>query len=255
MTIPLLPYRSSRTSCRSRADWIGLTHDGAAGARGAWAQRKNVQLLDLPLNEALVGLRHQQVDAVIQVIGAPADSIRDALLTDVSLRLVPLSERAVALTAASNAGYFAHTIPRGAYATQKQDVRTIATAALLLVGADLAESEVGALTVTCSERDEILLRAAAHRARRCPLRMPGSVCRYRCTAAKALDGLSKPTASPPASPAAPPPGSAGKQTKHGDRQEYLWAPRLTLVEHCQKVMACRSSGCPRRAFFCPFCHG
>ena len=106
---------------------------------------KNVQMLDLPLNEALIGLRQKQVDAVIQVIGAPADSIRDAL-TDVPLRLVPLSERAVTALVASNAGYFAHTIPRGAYATQKQDVRTIATAALLLVGADLAESEVAAIT-------------------------------------------------------------------------------------------------------------
>src|SRR5688572_31072322 len=40
------------------------------------------QVVDLPLNESLVGLRQKEVDAVIQVIGAPADSIRDAL-TDV----------------------------------------------------------------------------------------------------------------------------------------------------------------------------
>jgi TRAP transporter TAXI family solute receptor len=105
---------------------------------------KSVQLLDLPLNEALIGLRQKKVDIVIQVIGAPADSIRDAL-SEVPLRLVPLSERAVAALAASKSGYFAHTIPRGAYATQKQDVRTVATAALLLVSG-LTEAEVGAIT-------------------------------------------------------------------------------------------------------------
>ena len=172
---------------------------------------KNVQLLDLPLNEALVGLRHKQVDAVIQVIGAPADSIRDAL-TDVSLRLVPLSERAVATLTASNAGYFAHTIPRGAYATQKQDVRTIATAALLLAAADLAESEVSAVTrYVFGQARDFAARGSTQGTQvsaanaRVGLQIP-----LHIAAAKALDGLAKPTASPPASPAAPPSASGGK---------------------------------------------
>ena len=37
-------------------------------------------------------------------------------------------------------------IPRGAYANQNQDVRTVATAALLLAGADLSDTEVGTIT-------------------------------------------------------------------------------------------------------------
>jgi len=163
---------------------------------------KNVQLLDLPLNEALVGLRHKQVDAVIQVIGVPADSIRDAL-TDVSLRLVPLSERAVATLTASNAGYVFHTIPRGAYATQRQDVRTIATAALLLVAADLAESEVGALTrYVFGQNRDFAARGSAQGTQvsaanaRVGLSVP-----LHIAAAKALDGLAKPTASPLPAPA------------------------------------------------------
>jgi len=163
---------------------------------------KNVQMLDLPLNEALIGLRQEQVDAVIQVIGAPADSIRDAL-TDVSLRLVPLSERAVTALVASNAGYFAHTIPRGAYATQKQDVRTIATAALLLVGADLAETEVAAITrYVFGQTRDFAARGSAQGTQvsaanaRVGLSIPMHI-----GAAKALEGLSKPTAPPPPSPA------------------------------------------------------
>ena len=163
---------------------------------------KNVKLLDLPLNEALIGLRQKQVDAVIQVIGVPADSIRDAL-TDVSLRLVPLSERAVTALVASDAGYFAHTIPRGAYATQKQDVRTIATAALLLVGADLAETEVTLITrYVFGQARDFAARGSAQGTQvsaanaRLGLPIPLSI-----AAAKVLEGLSKPTAPPPPSPA------------------------------------------------------
>ena len=162
---------------------------------------KNVQMLDLPLNEALVGLRQNQVDAVIQVIGAPADSIRDAL-TDVSLRLLPLSERAVAALVASNAGYLAYTIPHGAYSTQKQDVRTIATAALLLAGADLAETEVAAITrYVFGQARDFAARGSAQGTQvsvaNARLHVPIPL---HIAAARALDEMSKPAAPPPASP-------------------------------------------------------
>lgn len=102
---------------------------------------QSVQPSDLPLGEALVALRDGRVDAVIQVIGAPADSVR-AALTEIPLRLVPLSEPAIAALADAKAGYVAYTIPRGAYAGQKQDVRTIATAAVMLAAPNLSETEV-----------------------------------------------------------------------------------------------------------------
>ena len=131
---------------------VAVGPEGSASRTGALRvleahglARKSLRLLDLPLNEALVGLRQKQVDAVIQIIGAPADSVRDAL-TGVPLRLVPLSERAVASLVAANLGYFAYTIPRGAYAVQTTDVPTVATAALLLVGSGLTETEIGAIT-------------------------------------------------------------------------------------------------------------
>ena len=106
---------------------------------------KALKLSAMPFNEALAALREKELDAVIQVIGAPADRVRDAL-TDVPLRLVPLAEKAVAALAAANAGYFAYTIPRGAYAVQREDVPTVATAALLLVNADMPDTEVGVVT-------------------------------------------------------------------------------------------------------------
>jgi TRAP transporter TAXI family solute receptor len=124
---------ASRTTALRVLDAMGL------GAKGA------VQLLDLPFNEGLVGLQGKSVDAVIQVIGAPADSVRDALAA-VPLRLVPLPAKAIKALAGSGSGYFAYTIPRGAYAVQKEDVPTVGTAALLLAGTDLSDSEISALT-------------------------------------------------------------------------------------------------------------
>jgi TRAP transporter TAXI family solute receptor len=106
---------------------------------------KDITPLELALGDALVALQQKEADAVIQVIGVPADSIRDAL-AEIPLRLVPLSEQAVAGLVAANAGYFAFTIPPGAYANQNRGVRTVATAALLVAGADLSDSEIGALT-------------------------------------------------------------------------------------------------------------
>ena len=158
------------------------------------------KILDLPLGEALVAMRSKEVDAVIQVIGAPADSVRDALAA-IPLRLVPLSERAVATLVTSRSGYFAYTIPRGAYATQKQDVRTIATAALLLVGRDLSETEVSALTrYVFGEKRDFAARGSAQGTQvsaanaRLGLSVPLHV-----AAAKALEGLA-----PAAAPAKPP---------------------------------------------------
>lgn len=107
--------------------------------------KKDVVLTNHALNDALIQLRNGRVDAVIQVIGVPADRIRDALAA-VPLRLMPMSRVAIAKLAISRQGYFAHTIPRGTYAVQTEDVPTVATAALLLVGSDISETEVRAVT-------------------------------------------------------------------------------------------------------------
>jgi len=102
-------------------------------------------MAEVPLSEALVGLRQKKVEAVIQIIGLPADSVRDAI-DQAGLRLLPLEAKAIASLAGANAGYFAFTIPAGAYATQKQPVPTVATAAMLLMsGGDLSETEIAAI--------------------------------------------------------------------------------------------------------------
>jgi TRAP-type uncharacterized transport system substrate-binding protein len=77
---------------------------------------------ELSLGDALVALRAGKVDAVVQVIGVPADSVRDAI-SEVPLRVVPLSAEAIGSLVASKAGYFAFTIPKWTYPLQAQDVR------------------------------------------------------------------------------------------------------------------------------------
>jgi TRAP transporter TAXI family solute receptor len=98
---------------------------------------KDIVPIEQPLREALVRLGRQEIDAVIQIIGVPADSIRDAIAA-ASLRLLPLSAQAIASLADAKRGYFAYTMVRGTYASQTDDVPTIATSALLLAGPDPA---------------------------------------------------------------------------------------------------------------------
>ncbi len=107
--------------------------------------------LELGIGDALTGLRQRNVDAVIQVIGVPADSIRDAL-DEVALRLLPLEPSAIAALASANTGYFAYSIPAGVYATQRQEARTVATAALLLTSGTLSETEIGTITRNVFEK-------------------------------------------------------------------------------------------------------
>ncbi len=181
---------ASRTTALRVLAALGL------GAKGA------VQLLDLPFNEGLVGLQQKKVDAVIQVIGAPSDSVRDALAA-VPLRLVSLPESAIKTLAASKAGYFAYTIPRGAYAVQKQDVRTVATAALLLAGTDLSDAEVGGMTryVFGEARDFAALGSAQGTQVSAANARLGLSIPLHLAAAKTLESLAP--AGKPAAPAAP----------------------------------------------------
>ena len=104
----------------------------------------DVKARELSQSDALIGLQRGEVDAVIQVIGVPADSIRDAMAT-VPLRFLPLSDGAIAKLTGAKSGLFEHTVPAATYATQRAAVRTVATAALMLVGSDLSDAEVGSL--------------------------------------------------------------------------------------------------------------
>ena len=142
--------RSSIASCEGRRVAIGL--QGSASRTTALRVLeahglglKDFKPLELPLGDALVALRQKEVDAVIQVIGVPADSVRDALGRDSAAPAAALGARGRRARRGEGRLLRLHD-PRGTYRRQKQDVRTVATAALLLAGADLSETEVATIT-------------------------------------------------------------------------------------------------------------
>ncbi|NYT63191.1 TAXI family TRAP transporter solute-binding subunit [Alcaligenaceae bacterium] len=106
---------------------------------------KDIVAQELSLNVALLALQKQEIDAVLQVIGMPADSVRDSL-TDISLRILPMENIAVSKLVDAKEGYFTYVIPKGTYPGQAHDVPTIATAALLLTDTAFSDPEIATLT-------------------------------------------------------------------------------------------------------------
>jgi len=105
----------------------------------------DIEPLELSIGAAFTALRHGQTDAVMQVIGTPADDIRE-LLVNTPIRLLPLSGDATERLVTQYHGYFKYTIARGTYPGQNQGVSTVATAALLLIDTVLSDAEVDELT-------------------------------------------------------------------------------------------------------------
>ena len=161
------PGSASRTTAVRVLDAHGI------GLRG-------VKPVELALNDALVALRQKEVDAVIQVIGVPADSVRDAL-AQVPLRLVPLSERAVGAMAAAKAGYFAYTIPAGTYATQKQPLPRSRRQRCCSSDRTCPTPRSPRSPASCSTAAATSRRGGALRARRFRLRRRVRRFRFRCT--------------------------------------------------------------------------
>jgi TRAP transporter TAXI family solute receptor len=136
------------------------------------------QAVELNLNDSLLALRDRQIDAFLQVIGAPADSLRSAAAA-FPLRLVSLEAAAVERLSVAAPGVFGFTLPAGTYEGQAEDTPTAAVAALLLVHPDLTESEVERFTQALYSRGQDF---AAR----------GSVQAAQISAANALLGLTVP---------------------------------------------------------------
>lgn len=102
-------------------------------------------VVEYPLNEALVALRQDEIDALIQVIGFPSASIRDATAA-VPLSLLPLEDSAVRKMVAQSPAYFSLTLPKGTYPHQNDAVYTVATAAILVAGVELTDAEIAGIT-------------------------------------------------------------------------------------------------------------
>lgn len=101
--------------------------------------------LDLAPDAALRALRDGEADALVQVIGFPADSIRGAA-AELGLQLLPLEARVVRDLAARNPAWYPLALPAGTYAGQSAALQTLATSAVLLAAGDLTDAEVAAIT-------------------------------------------------------------------------------------------------------------
>jgi TRAP transporter TAXI family solute receptor len=100
---------------------------------------------ELALTPALAALRDGRIEAVIEVIGVPANEIRNAFAT-LPLRLVPLEPGAVdSLIRQSRAYIAAHILP-GAYASLDAPVPTVGVAAILATTTDLTAAEAAFAT-------------------------------------------------------------------------------------------------------------
>lgn len=89
------------------------------------------EVASLDLQLALTAMRDGQLDATLQVIGEPADSIR-AASEAMPLRLLPLDEQAIRSLEATRPGTFASRIAVGSYPNQDRSTPTLAVSALLL---------------------------------------------------------------------------------------------------------------------------
>ena len=93
----------------------------------------------------------------MQVIGAPADSMRSAAAAAFPLRFVPLEAAAVQTLLAGSAVYYPHILARGTYEGQQEDVPSLAVSAVLFVGPDLTEAEVADISYAIYSRGQDLV--------------------------------------------------------------------------------------------------
>src|SRR5690606_15296604 len=93
---------------------------------------KDYSMVNMRFNEALDALRRGEVDAVAHVIGLPAAPLRDALVGESGLRLLPLAPDGIARLVQPQDGLQAATIAAHVYPGQDESIDTIAVPALLL---------------------------------------------------------------------------------------------------------------------------
>ena len=124
-----LPGSASRDTALAMLSAHGLqTEDFAA-------------VTSLNLQEALAALRDDQLDALVQTIGLPADAIR-AAAEDMPLRLLPLEQKAIDQLVQDRPGSFPFSIAVQSYPGLEKPVTTLAVSTLLLSDSSLASKEV-----------------------------------------------------------------------------------------------------------------
>jgi len=102
------------------------------------------EVTSLDLQSALDALRDGKIDALVQVIGLPADAIRNAS-ENLSLRLLPLAPEAIQFLEKNRQGTSAFNIPVGSYPQQDSAIASLAVSSLLISDATLSAGEAESL--------------------------------------------------------------------------------------------------------------
>ena len=115
-----------------------------------WSASDLANSAELELPAALAALRDGQIDAVLQVIGTPADTI-SAASDALDLRLLALEPQIISELQRSRPGTFAFDLAVGSYPRQTQAVSTLAVSSLLLSEQALTNREVEQLVTVLFE--------------------------------------------------------------------------------------------------------
>ena len=128
-----------RVSLGPRGSASRATAEALLGAYG-WSTSELASSAELQLPAALAALRDGQVDAVLQVIGTPAETI-SAASDALNLRLLALDPQIISQVQDKRPGTFAFDLAAGSYPRQTQAVSTLAVSSLLLSEHSLTNRE------------------------------------------------------------------------------------------------------------------
>jgi len=118
------------------------------------------EVTELDLQQALTALGEGDLDGLIQVIGAPAETIR-AAGESLDVRLIPLDPPAIEVLLANRPGTFATQITAGTYPHQASAIATLGVSSVLLCDERLSPSEVEKLVRFLFSQDNRWLAAGS----------------------------------------------------------------------------------------------
>ena len=124
---------------------------------------KDYEVDEAPLSSALSALGSGALDAVMVVIGTPADQIRTAAAS-LPLRLLPIDESVIGNLKAENSAMLRGVIPKGTYLGVDEDIPTLSVAAVIATTASLGEAEARILIVAIFGNKADLLAAGSPQA-------------------------------------------------------------------------------------------
>lgn len=123
-----------------------------------YKEKKNIKVDYLGYSEAADALKDGHVDAILIAGGIPTAAVLDAA-TSIKVRVLGIEPDMMQKLTKEMPWYYEVIIPKGTYAGQSEDVRTVAVANLLVVREDLSSDMVYQMTKAIHENQPTLVTA------------------------------------------------------------------------------------------------